>query len=47
MFNMSAAMAAEFAAAAQQMTERVMKLRPSPLRGTQRAPIGAEQENRT
>lgn len=32
MFNMSAAMAAEFVAAANEMTERITELGPNPLR---------------
>jgi coenzyme F420-reducing hydrogenase delta subunit len=32
MFNMSAAMAAEFAAAATEMTERIAEMGPNPLR---------------
>ena len=35
MFNMSSAMAGEFAKAATEMSEQIMKLGPSPLRKTE------------
>ncbi len=35
MFNMSAAMAAEFVAAATDMTERIAEMGPNPLRGAE------------
>ena len=45
MFNLSAAMAGSFVAAAKEMTEQISALGPSPLRHTEKAPVASSQEN--
>ena len=45
MFNMSAAMASEFVAAATQMTERVTALGPNPLRDGRPVSTASNQES--
>jgi coenzyme F420-reducing hydrogenase delta subunit len=45
MFNISSAMAGQFAAAAKEMTEQITAVGPSPLRLPREEPAKSEMEN--